>query len=171
MSQDPIDALRQAWQNENKAMPSEDLRLTDDATRKTVEALQEAWASEVQVPVPSVDLDLLARRAYGRGQKIRRAWQTLAVASLAAAAALILWWAPGASPEQSNGGGDSQLASVGTAEGEAETNNPTTIATESYSPNIRQLQPGDVVHRPDGIELVSGSVRLVLVHPAKSKPN
>ncbi|MCP5022729.1 MAG: hypothetical protein GY930_13265 [bacterium] len=171
MSQDPIDALRQAWQNENKAMPSEDLRLTDDATRKTVKALQEAWAAEAQAPVPCVDLDLLARRAYGRGPKIRRRWQALAVASFAAAAALVLWWAPTGNLEPADGNDDSQLASASTDEGKAETNSPTTIAPESEAPNIRHLQPGEVVHRPDGIELVSGSVRLVLVHPEMSKPN
>ncbi len=167
MNQDPIDALRQAWKNENQALPPEELQLTDEATQKTVKALQEVWNSQMQVPTPAVDLNRLAKHMPRPVSKLRRRLQFVAVATFAAAAGLLLWLAPTKEPAQVPQRSGSQMASA-----EIDEATPTTDKTlGSYAPVVRHLKPNEIVHRPDGIELISGSVRLVLVQPTQPSPS
>ncbi len=170
MNQDPIEALRQAWKNENQALPPEELQLTDEATQKTVKALQEVWNSQMQVPTPPVDLNRLARHMPRRVSKLRRRLQFAAVATFAAAAGLLLWLATPEETAEVPKHPDSQMASAEVDE--ATPSNPTTDKTPgSYAPEVRHLKPNEIVHRPDGIELISGSVRLVLVQPTQPNPS
>ena len=155
---DPEDALlaslRSLWKQENEGedLPSPSLGDADQSTQAAVGWLQRAWAEEsaevdAHAPVPVPVLGALRpkpRLAQTRAPRHSRlAFAGLAMA--AAAAALLVLIPRDAAPSHTS----TPVAAVDTPD------EPVTFEAERFTP------------RSDGIETVTGSVRVVLVRPTR----
>lgn len=150
--QDPLELLRAAWQEQSADVPGELLEAQDSATRETVRYLREAWRrSAVEQPV-AVPPELL-RPAKGAGP-LRSVSPWVAVLS-ASAAAWLLWLAPLGSLERSDPG--DRVAELDPAVPDSQ--------APQFRGRARHVADADFTARDDGIELRSGSVRLILITP------
>lgn len=149
---DPLDVIRAAWEHQDADVPGESLEDQDPATRQTVRYLREAWRrSAAEHPVETPPELLRPTKELGSPR-----WALLMIGLLGASAAgWLLWLAPLEVPDRidpgervagiSSDGPDSQLLRTG---GRA-----------------RHVAESDFTARDDGIELRSGSVRLILITP------
>ncbi|MDF1837159.1 MAG: hypothetical protein P1V35_04770 [Planctomycetota bacterium] len=165
MSQDPLDRLRQAWSQESQPMPPEDLQHVDADTKNKVEALRGVWTDQRAEHAP--DLELLrgrfrnAQSTHGANVPMRLSM----IAAFALAAGLLIWMIQPA-PKPAPKSAPTQLASKDAPKvqpGQVDSE-PSTIPKASAQ--IQELSPQAITYRDDGIELISGSVRLVLVTPS-----
>ena len=172
MSLDPLEALRLAWQQESTPPLDEDLGNADLDTQAKVRALQEVWKQ--QTVELEVDLSKIRHR-YRRGQRSSTLFKLVprgAIAALACAAGLLVWVSRSKTlVESTNPLNSTTVSSVDTGPlvpDSLDTPRGSTLAS-AQEPSIRVLPREAITYRKDGIELVSGSVRLVLVQPSTSK--
>ena len=144
-----IDHLRSLWEQESEAreLPPVFLEETDRATQATVGWLQSAW--EVEALVAESDLPLAAEPKLRprRLPKLRVGPSPMAALATAAAAATLLLLVPRGVPE------------------DPRPPIPVTASTGLTAPVI--FEPSRVTSREDGIEIITGSVRVVLVQPTR----
>lgn len=153
--------LREAWRRLGDAANADDaghaavgaddasLALADEATRASVEWMRRAWRS-LEREAGTVPLPLAraaARRAPAKRRRVRRATR-LALAALGAAAAVL------------------SIARVSTRESAPD--EPERVASLAPQaalvepmPALVQIPPERFRTRPDGFEVVTGSVRIV----------
>ena len=149
---DPLDVMRAAWQHQDAEVPGESLEDQDPATRQTVRYLREAWRrSAAQHPVEAPPELLRPTKKLGSLGSV-----SLMVGLLgASAAAWLLWLAPLEVPERIDPG--ERVAGI------------VSDAPESQVPRTAgrawHVAEADFTARDDGIELRSGSVRLILITP------
>lgn len=161
---DLLDALRAEWQDESSSddLPPESLDDCDVETQRSVGWLREAWALDSQstdalppVPVARAAARLSARR---RSTSLRRRVQRSAATLVAVAAAVVALVALGRTPAN-----DPDVAiDTSTATGTPATATDTHPVPPTIAPKT-EFTPDQFRSRDDGVELVSGSVRLVLL--------
>jgi hypothetical protein len=165
MSSDPLDILRQAWKSESHPSPSENLDQADQDTQHKVRALQGVW-KQLSFDRP-VDIDLLRQRySQGRSQRpyLFRRLPPL-IAALALAAALLIWNSLYKSGPLQNPGFEPKSVTLVAPEMNTTDEQVARPEPKPRDPRIRRVPQDAITYRKDGIELVSGSVRLVLVQP------
>ncbi|MFT4647112.1 MAG: hypothetical protein ACI87O_001402 [Planctomycetota bacterium] len=169
MSSDPLDLLRQTWKSESHPAPAENLDQADPDTQHKVRALQDAWKQQ-SVDCP-VDIERLKQRyRQARNQRPHRLRRLPPViAALALAAALLIWNSLYKSEPLQNPGLESKSANLIAPEIKTTDEQAARPEPEPRDPRIRNVPQDAITYRKDGIELVSGSVRLVLVQPNTPK--
>lgn len=164
---DPLDDLGALWRDPaaDAPPPPMDLESTDAETRAAVQWMQAAWRAGEAEGAPEVPFALrraAARR--GRPSAARRLALPLGL-PLAAAAAVALWlaWPAGdvdapALPAPVDVATD--VADAGTTPSVVD---PTPIAPPPVAAAPLTFEPDAFVPRKDGVELVSGKVRVILL--------
>lgn len=156
---DLLDTLRAEYQDECGAeeLPPESLENCDVATRRSVGWLREAWALDGQSAdaLPSVQVARAAARLGARHRAKRRPRAAAGLIAVAAAVvALIALRQPPAN--ESDVVTDTPVAS-GAPENATDSQQPPLVVAKT------EFTPDQFRSRDDGVELVSGSVRLVLL--------
>jgi len=147
---DPLELLRDAWKAQ-QAAPPEALAELDPETRATVGYLRDAFAAQSSEP-PQALLAQLERREARRARpsrlRLMRGGLALAAAASVLVALRLVWTSPNA-PD---------------FEQEPPSGNPLLVASAESTPErVRHIARADYTPRPDGVELRSGSVRLILL--------
>ncbi len=156
---DLLDTLRSEYQDECGAedLPPESLEDCDAETQRSVGWLREAWSLDGQSAdaLPTIPVARAAARlsARPRTKRLPRAAAGL-IAIAAAVVALIALGRPQAN--EPDVVVDTPLA-TGTPEGAANSQQPPLVVPKT------EFTPDQFRSRDDGVELVSGSVRLVLL--------
>ena len=149
-----VDHLRALWEQENEApeLPPLLLEETDETTRAAVGWLQSAWAVEAQgteSKPPVADALRPKPRLATKGRRHLVRPGLVALVTAAAAAALLV------------------LAPRDAAQGPSAPRVPTSVDVAASPTEPIIFDAERVAPRSDGIELVTGNVRVVLVHPTR----
>ena len=148
---DPLELLRDAWRAQDARPPAEELEQADATTRATVRYLRDGYRAQAATPPVEVLDALRARRAKRRVRaRLRLVRGGLA---LAAAAAVVLLLRPDA--------GEVPTLEPGAVTAQA---GPTPVEPAGDA-RVRHVARTDYTPRPDGLEMRSGSVRLILLAP------
>ncbi len=157
---DFIDDLRAVWSEDHANGPTPfpplggPLADEDKDTRAAVMWMQRVHNAADDGPVPALPIEL-ARRGFKRRRR-RRAKRLLICAAVAATVAIGLRWTPSEEPAEAV---PAPAPTVVTA---------TRAATIDLEPlraasRLTEFRPDQIVSREDGIEFVTGYVRIVLL--------
>jgi hypothetical protein len=151
----PLDALRAAWRGAQPRAPGGPLEHEDEATRRAVAWLREAWSSLEAPPATRA-----TRRATPSRRRRVAAWSaTLTLAAAVLVAVSVALWMRGEDPA----GAAPDVAAVDPPPGAADPPGPGD-AGDSAPPPVRPPEPAPVVEAVGDGRLVlrSGPVRLFL---------
>ncbi len=169
--EDPtIDALRALWQRESKgiAQPSEDapeesLATADSETQRTVAWLRNAWSEEVRQRVetplphwiqPRTGAPNPIEHERSKAGTVRRRFAYTGLTLAAAASMALMLTKPGV---------ESEHVETPTVTANAEPTAPPSGGAESSRPLPTAFDAAAFTPRSNGIEVVTGSVRVVLL--------
>lgn len=164
---DPLDDLGALWRDPagDAPLPGADLDAQDAETRAAVEWMRRAWRAEQADAAPPIPWEL-RRRAARRGRTpLRRVALPL---GLAAAAALAVWI--GTSIAGSEGGSlrsepRTHATDLADAVPEPSVVDPIPLTPDPIAARPLTFAPDSFVPRDDGIEMVTGKVRVILLDP------
>ncbi len=172
MNSDPFDDLRKAWKQESAPLPPEDLQSVDFDTQQKVQALRAIWNAEECEHTPYLQ-ELRRRLAKAQPKDsahIPKLWSRAAAVALAAG--LLIWFAMHQQTNERSEPNSSKGAQLAANTGETTPNTTDHGPLVEVEPSVAQIHniaPEAITYRDDRIELVSGSVRLVLVEPSTSQ--
>lgn len=157
-------ALRADWTalGAETDFASESLAHVDATTRATVEWMRAGWEATHTASVPPLPLALARHVARGRSTPCRRRASAAVFLAAAAVLAAVRFAPPSGAPS------DPPTAPSHVARNTAPERVPTAIPEIDLAPlraaaRITDFQPDEYVERPDGVELVRGDVRIVLL--------
>jgi hypothetical protein len=175
-SEQPFEELRKAWRAHQAPLPSEPLETCDAQTQAAVETLRSAWAQSPAAIGPTRDVPRCRAALVHSGVLKRRPrirpWLLVleAVAALWIAYALTTYWTAPQSlelhvsqstetnPVAPSGEKNSHAGAVHPLAGEPQS---TDLEVRPSAEHLADVTP--VSLRPDGFEMRSGRVRLVLL--------
>lgn len=177
----PLDELRRDWDalGQGQDPLGDDLAATDAGTQDAVQWMRRAWAALETDDIPALPLSLARAHARRRAGNRRRRFLLPMGSALAIAAVAVLIVALRTSvPNSPMGGGDPEVATGLTTglttggpassgaddAGEALRIEPLDLEPLRAASRLTEFHPDEIIPRADGIELVIGNVRIVLLN-------
>ncbi len=160
---------------EGQSMPPAELDAQDPGTRAAVSWMQDAWTSIREDVAPPMPMALArayrSQRAPRRRRRVLWVAAGLAAIALAVAGAALLPMGSGAVPGEGTDPSSGDLIASepvaphrATQDGAAPTSvPPTPLDVPRAAAPIRTFTPDQFVSRPDGVEIVTGKVRIILL--------
>lgn len=166
--QDLLSEVQADWKalGDGDSLPPVELEAQDPETRSAVSWMQDAWASTLRGNIPPMPLALA--RAHGQrtapAKRRRVLWVAagLAAAALAIAGASLLPHGPKSDHGAVTGGRIAAGPRV-SGHGTPTAVTPTPLDVARAATPIRTFTPDQFISRPDGVEIVTGKVRIVLL--------